>query len=108
MIATVAAEHADFRMMLNARQLAHIYHRHVAVLANRRWDFAGGGGRLHEGKIRLSKWRMAVADPEPVGASELVKIMRRLRSVRTTRVRSVIVMVNGWSIPKDNDLRSLT
>jgi hypothetical protein len=34
-IAAGAAKHADFRMMLNARQLAHKYHRHVAVLANR-------------------------------------------------------------------------
>jgi hypothetical protein len=46
-IANKAAKHPHLRMLLNARQLAHKYHRQVAVLANRSWDFAGGDWR-HE------------------------------------------------------------
>jgi hypothetical protein len=46
-VAAGAAEHPDFRPMLNARQLAHELHRRVALLANRRLE---GAGRRHEAK----------------------------------------------------------
>jgi hypothetical protein len=88
MIATVAAEHADFRMMLNARQLAHKYHRHLAMRAHGRWDFADGGGRRHERKIRLSERGTVVTSAIAIPAPELVKIVRLLWPIRTTGLRA--------------------
>jgi hypothetical protein len=82
-IASVAAKHPDFRMMRNARQLANKDHRHIAMLANGRWDFAVG--RRHERNFRLSKQETAVTSPESIPAPELVKIVRLIGAIRAIR-----------------------
>jgi hypothetical protein len=78
-IAAIAAKHPDFRMLLNARQLAHELHRRVAMLA-------GGSrvaGRRHESQIRFLR-RENNRDAAPVSAPELVKIVHPARSISGT------------------------